>query len=100
VVHRISFDVDRLKELCKKWHVRELSFFGSVLREDFSSSSDVDVLVSFNADAPWSLWNLMEMKEELENLLGRSVDLVEREALRNPWRRKAILESCEVVYAA
>ena len=89
-----------LGELCRKWRVRELSLFGSALRDDFGADSDVDVLVSFAPDAPWSLWDLMEMKAELEDLFGRPVDLVEKEALRNPWRKREILRTYEVVYAA
>jgi len=51
-------------------------------------------------EAPWSLWDLMEMKAELEAVFGRSVDLVEKEALRNPWRKREILSTYEVIYAA
>ncbi|HOE65585.1 MAG TPA: nucleotidyltransferase domain-containing protein [Candidatus Hydrogenedentes bacterium] len=97
---RIPIDMDQLKSLCAKWRVRELSLFGSVLRDDFSPSSDVDVMVSFEPSAPWNLWELMDMKAEMEALFGRSVDIVEREALRNPWRRQEILNTHEVVYAA
>lgn len=89
-----------LPALCRKWRVRELSLFGSALREDFSPQSDVDVLVSFEPDAPWSLWDLIEMRQDLERLFGRSVDLVEREGLRNPWRRAGILRTRRVLYAA
>ena len=98
--HDIDIPENRLTELCRKWKVTELSLFGSILREDFSPSSDVDVLVSFNPSAPWSLLDLMEMKEQLEVLFGRPVDLVEKEALRNPWRKRRILSTYEVVYAA
>jgi predicted nucleotidyltransferase len=98
--HDIDIPENRLAELCRKWKVRELSLFGSILRDDFSPSSDVDVLVSFDPSAPWSLLDLMEMKEQLEVLFGRSVDLVEKEALRNPWRKRRILSTYEVVYAA
>ena len=98
--HDINIPDSRLAELCRKWKVKEFSLFGSILREDFSSTSDVDVLVSFDPAAPWNLWDLMDMKEELEALFGRSVDLVEKEALRNPWRKRRILSSYEVVYAA
>lgn len=96
------FDIDHevLEALCRKWHVRELSLFGSVLRDDFAPDSDVDVLVSFHPDAPWSLWDLMDMKAELEDFFGRKVDLLEKEALRNPWRKREILGRHEVVYAA
>ena len=98
--HEINIPEHRLFELCRKWKVKELSLFGSILRDDFSPSSDVDVLVSFDPAAPWSLLDLMEMKEQLEVLFGRSVDLVEKEALRNPWRKRRILSTYEVVYAA
>ncbi len=90
----------RLADFCQKWRVRELSLFGSALRDDFGADSDVDVLVSFEPRADWSLLDLVVMKEELSALLGRDVDLVEQEALRNPYRRAAILNSKRVLYAA
>lgn len=89
-----------LEALCRKWQVRELSLFGSALRGDFSPESDVDVLVSFDPGAPWDLWDLIEMQGDLERLFGRPVDLVEREGLRNPWRREEILRTKRVLYAA
>ncbi len=89
-----------LVDFCRKWRVRELSPFGSALREDFRTDSDVDVLVSFEQGADWSLLDLVRMQEELEKLVGRRVDLVEQEALRNPYRRAAILKSKRVLYAA
>ena len=98
--HGIEIAEDKLTELCQKWKVTELSLFGSILRDDFGPDSDVDVLVVFDPHAPWSAWDLMDMKEELEVLFGRSVDLVEKEAMRNPWRKRRILSTYEVVYAA
>jgi len=98
--HEIDISESQLAELCRKWKVTELSLFGSILRDDFGPDSDVDVLVVFQPDAPWSLWDLMDMKAELEVFFGRSVDLVEKEALRNPWRKRQILSTYEVVYAA
>jgi uncharacterized protein len=101
--------VDRLSRLtpvggwepfCRRWRVTELSIFGSALREDFRSDSDLDVLVSFEKEAPWSLWDLIAMRDELAGLVGREVDLVEREGLRNPIRKRRILETCRVVYVA
>lgn len=89
-----------LAAFCGRWKVRELALFGSVLRDDFGPASDVDVLVSFDDDAPWSLWDLTTMQDELSSLLGRRVDLVEREGLRNPFRRDRILKTRRVVYAA
>ncbi len=90
----------QLADLCRKWRVRELSLFGSALRDDFRAGSDVDVLVSFEPGADWSLLDLVAMQEELAALVGRHVDLVEQEALRNPYRRAAILNSKRVLYAA
>ncbi|HUT47542.1 MAG TPA: nucleotidyltransferase family protein [Sedimentisphaerales bacterium] len=98
--HEIEISESQLAELCRKWKVTELSLFGSILRDDFGPDSDIDVLVVFQTDAPWSMWNLMDMKAELEALFDRPVDLVEKEALRNPWRKRRILSTYEVVYAA
>ncbi len=64
---------------CRRWKIHELSFFGSVLRDDFGPASDIDVLVSFDDDAQWSLWDFTTMQDELGALFGRKVDLVERQ---------------------
>jgi predicted nucleotidyltransferase len=95
---QIQIPTDCLQALCRKWRVRELSLFGSVLREDFGPGSDVDVLVSFEDDAPWSLWDLISLRDELCELFGRRVDLIEREGLRNPFRRQRILQTRQVIY--
>ena len=78
----------------------EFSLFGSILREDFRSDSDVDVLVTFAPEAQVSLFDLVQMQIELESLFGRPVDVVEKDALRNPFRKREILSTAEVVYAA
>ena len=85
---------------CRKWRIKELALFGSVLRQDFRTESDVDVLVVFEPDDPWSLLDLASMKLELEAMFGRPVDVVEQAALRNPYRRASILRSKRTVYAA
>jgi hypothetical protein len=90
---------DRLADFARRWEVTELALFGSVLRDDFSAQSDVDVLVSFDPTASWSLWDLTAMHDELAALIGRPVDLVEKEGLRNPFRRQHILDGRRVVYA-
>ena len=91
-------DHERISEFCRKWKIQELSLFGSVLREDFGSESDVDILVSFEPDAPWSYFEWADMQEELNAIFDRKVDLVEKEGLRNPYRRHAILTSKKVIY--
>lgn len=74
--------------------------FGSVLHGDFHSQSDIDVLVTFAPDTKYSLFDIALMQEELKKIFGREVDLVEKAALRNPFRRDHILKNMEVVYAA
>jgi len=93
----------KVAEFCRKWKVAELALFGSVLREDFGPGSDIDVLVSFEPHARWSLMHVVEMQNELEAILGRKVDLVERRAIEqseNYIRRRYILDSAEPVYVA
>ena len=91
---------DDVADFCRQWKVTELSLFGSVLRDDFRTDSDVDVLVTFAADAPWSLLDLVTMREQLRQIFGREVHLVEQAGLRNPFRREAILNHREVIFAA
>lgn len=94
----LEIPTDQLEAFCHRWRVRELALFGSVLRDDFGPASDIDVLISFEEDAPWSLWDLTTMRDELTALFGRPVDLVERESLRNPFRRDRILSNRRVIY--
>ncbi len=75
---RITLPTAQLAEFCRRNRVRWLSLSGSVLRDDFRPDSDVDVLVEFESDAHWSLFDLVSMQNELEKLIGREVDLVER----------------------
>ncbi len=98
-MRNLSIDRRRIEVFCRKWRVVEFALFGSVLREDFGPESDVDVLLSFDPQAPWSLLDLAEMRDELCSLFGRDVDLVEKRAIRNPFRRRAILGHHEVIYA-
>ena len=98
--HNIDLPDDVIAKFCRKWKIKELAFFGSILREDFKPESDVDVLVTFAPDCGYSLFDLAEIQEELKTLLNREVDLVKKEALRNPFRKYSILNNMEVVYAA
>jgi len=99
-VARLDYHREKIEEFCRRWQVIEFALFGSVLRDDFRPDSDVDVLVSFGAEAPWSLYDIVEMTDELKQMFNREVDLVEKEALRNPFRRKKILATRKVIYAA
>jgi len=95
----IDIPTDQIKAFCRKWKVKELSLFGSVLRDDFGPDSDVDVLVEFRDDAEWSLFDWVDMIDDLKVIFGRDVDLVERGGLRNPFRRHAILTTKRIIYA-
>ena len=80
-----------------------ISLFGSVLREDFRPNGDIDVLVSFSPEAKISLFDLIRMQNELKEMFGREVDLVERRAIEkseNYIRRKSILENPKIIYVA
>ncbi len=96
---RIAIDEARLGEFCTRWKVRELSLFGSVLRDDFRPDSDVDVLVSIDDEAAWSLMEWVQMESELTATFGGPVDLVGAEAIRNPFRRRSILATKQVIHA-
>ena len=97
---RVDIPTEKIAEFCRRWQVKELAIFGSALGEDFRPDSDVDVLVLFQEDAKWSLFDHMKAEEELKHIFGREVDLVEKRAIRNPFRRHHILSNCEVIYAA
>lgn len=100
---RLNVADEALADFCRRWRVTELGVFGSVLRDDFGPDSDVDLLVTFEKDAPWSLFDIVAMKNEAETLFERPVDIVERravEAHHNPWKRSLILRSHRLIYTA
>jgi len=99
---QITIPEDRLTDFCRRWYVTELAIFGSALRGDFATDSDIDILISFNPAARWSMFDLVRMEQELEAILGRAVDLVSRagvEQSENYVRRRSILENSEVIFA-
>lgn len=99
----IELPIERIGEFCRKWKIGELALFGSVLRQDFRPDSDVDVLVTFAAEARHSVFDLIRMKNELKAILGREIDLVDKRVVEesdNYIRRDHILNSAEIVYGA
>ena len=94
---------DKINAFCMKWGIRELALFGSAVRDDFRPDSDLDFLVSFSPNVAWGLLDHVAMERELAEIVGRPVDLVSRNAVERShnWiRRRAILESAQVLYAA
>ncbi|MEW6580987.1 MAG: nucleotidyltransferase family protein [Chloroflexota bacterium] len=99
----IAIPYDALREFCQRWQVSELAVFGSAVQGNFRPESDIDLLVRFAPDAHWTLLDFVQMRDELSDIFGRKVDLVTHraiEASKNPLRRKAILESAQVIYVA
>jgi len=97
---KIALPQKNIEDFCLKWKVTEMSLFGSVISKNFRPDSDIDVLVSFKDNAGWSLFDFVDMVDELKVIFGRKVDLVEKDSLKNPFRRQSILSANEVIYAA
>lgn len=102
MIDQIALHREELAALCRRFHVRRLDLFGSAARGDFDpGKSDIDFLVEFDraaAQRPFDAY--FGLKEALEELFGRPVDLVEAGAVRNPYLKASIEESRENVYAA
>ncbi len=96
----IQIDVprDRIAEFCRCHHIQRLAFFGSVLRDDFTADSDVDVLVEFEPGHTPGL-AFFSMQRELSGILGRNVDLNTADDL-SPYFRREVLDEAEVLYVA
>jgi len=93
---------EKLKQFCKKWNIKELSLFGSAITDKFNNDSDIDILISFGKNSHYGLFELAEMKSELENIFGRQVDLVTRKSVEsssNYLRSKSILSNLKSLYA-
>jgi len=96
----ISIDDKTIYDVASKYNLKELSVFGSSIRDDFTETSDVDLVIVFKNSREISLFDLMDIQEFFESKFSRKVDLVEPDGLRNPIRRKAIMESKEILYVA
>ncbi|MEA1786917.1 nucleotidyltransferase domain-containing protein [Arenibacter sp. GZD96] len=91
--------IEDLKRLCTMYHVEKMYLFGSALSSNFNKESDIDLLVKFKfIELSKYLDNYMDFKENLEQLFGRKVDLVEEQTLRNPILINAINKSKELIY--
>ena len=97
---QIELPLDWLRGFCERWNITELGLFGSAARGELSPKSDLDFLVSYRLDARVRLMDVVDAQLELEDKFGRHVDLVIREGLKNPYRRRAILRDLLPLYAA
>jgi predicted nucleotidyltransferase len=99
----ITIAKEQIEKFCRRNHIFRLGLFGSVLREDFQTESDIDVLVEFEQGQEPDLSRMLDLQDELAALFEHKVDLVERRAIErseNYIRRRHILESVETVYVA
>jgi predicted nucleotidyltransferase len=97
----IDWPQEQINRFCQHWLVTELSLFGSILRDDFHADSDIDLLIAFADDADWSLFDHIQMQQELQSILHRKVDLISKRAILrspNPIRRHEILSTAQVIY--
>jgi uncharacterized protein len=97
----INLPIAEIARFCDRWQIIEFALFGSVLREDFRSDSDIDVLYVFAQDANHSLFDLVDIQDELQTIFGRKVDLISRkgiEASRNYLRKREILSTAITIY--
>jgi hypothetical protein len=95
---QIEIPTDKISALCQRHHIRELAFFGSVLRPDFSPDSDIDVLVEFEPDAGVGYLKFFEIQDELEDILGRKVDLGTPGGIK-PHIKDEIISKRVIIYA-
>lgn len=105
IYKRLNLTPEQLAAFCNQHHILELSLFGSILRNDFKTDSDIDILVVFDhsANPHLSLMDLVGIEYQLEDMVGRKVDLIEKRSVvdSNNWiRRNNILNTAQVIYAS
>jgi predicted nucleotidyltransferase len=94
----ILLNYEDVVPICIKYNLSELSVFGSSIRDDFTENSDVDFLVAYRDIWNNDPWDFIYIKEDFVKLLNRNVDVVDRDAIKNPIRKKNILSSREIIY--
>lgn len=98
---RLNISTDEIAQFCQHWNIIEMSLFGSVLSDRFHANSDIDILIRFAPSARQGLLTLAKIKHELENSIGREVDIAVKESIENSenWiRRQEILKTAQVIY--
>jgi uncharacterized protein len=99
--HGLTAPIETLTQICQRWQIVELALFGSVLRLDFNSDSDIDLLVTFAESAKVTFFDLDAIEQQLSQLFARPVDVVTKSAIEqshNPIRRQNILSNSRVIY--
>lgn len=96
---RVGLPLETIRAYCRKQPIQRLALFGSVLRDDFTDESDVDMLVEFQPGAKVGYFKLVEIQDDLSALVGRPVDLLTPKSL-SPYFRQRVLDTAQVIYEA
>ena len=99
VKERLQASPSQIADFCQRWNIIELALFGSILRDDFRPDSDIDILASFALNTSWNLFDFIQMQEQLESMLGRDIDLTQKQQINNPFSRKEILRTSHIIYS-
>jgi uncharacterized protein with HEPN domain/predicted nucleotidyltransferase len=99
VKERLQASPSQIADFCQRWNIIELALFGSILRDDFRPDSDIDILASFARNTSWNIFDFIQMQEQLETMLGRDVDLTQKQQINNPFSRSQILATCHIIYS-
>ena len=96
----ISQNIEQVLALCKKYKVKTMYVFGSILTHRFNENSDVDLLVNFSNDIDYLSYadNILDLYAELKSLFGRDIDLVDESAIKNPYFKKEIERTKQLIY--
>lgn len=97
----VKISKNLIEDFCKRWRIIEFSLFGSTLRDDFNTNSDLDIMVAFSPEAKWGLFDHVKMEQELAEVFNRKIDLFTKESIErthNWMLRREILETAEVIY--
>ncbi|MEM1292657.1 MAG: nucleotidyltransferase domain-containing protein [Cyanobacteria bacterium P01_H01_bin.162] len=103
IYDRLGITPAELADFCQRWDIAELALFGSVLRNDFSTDSDIDILISYFPEKTKGLLEHVRIQNELEAICHREVDVMTKKSIeqsRNQLRRQEILGSAKVIYIA
>lgn len=99
-MHLIDDNIHRLFALCKKYKVRKLYLFGSILTSKFNENSDIDILVNFNSEIDHNTYadNFLDFYHALKSLFNRDIDLVDETAIKNPYFKEELEETKHLIY--
>ncbi len=98
---RLGISTEEIARFCQRWNITEIALFGSVLSDRFHADSDIDILIRFAPNARQGLLTIAKIKHELEDSIGREVDIAVKESIENSenWiRRQEILKTAQVIY--